>query len=69
MRLENNAVGPDGLIEATLYEISTGRIITPISVTRIEMLDLQDQGDQSYILGKWDENEYIIIDGTPVKRT
>lgn len=63
MPLENNGIGPDGLIEATLYEVSSGKILSPIAVTRIEMLDLQDFGDQSYVLGTWDPEGFRIVAG------
>lgn len=63
MPQENEGLGEDDLIQATLYSISTGNIITPIAVTRIEMLDLQDVGDQSYILGHWDPEQHLVVDG------
>lgn len=54
------------MIDATIYDLSTGSILYPVSLLNEEEVQQNVQEGQGYILGKYGGNAFRIVDGEPV---
>lgn len=57
------------MIQISIYDIATGRIMVFAGVADAATAELMLQAGQGYVEGRWLAEDYAVIDGEPVSRT
>jgi hypothetical protein len=68
--LDVEIIDADGMTLATRFRISTGALDYRLRCSTLALTKMQEQGDDdlSFILGHWDPDDWLVIDGEPVRR-